>query len=179
LTMDNWFTLRHEGIGMKRILFFTLIAAALAAGTGRAEIKAPAPAVELPAVQLTILRYTQLLADGYAQMNMTPLLEVATEVQALKVYRHMSALGDAKTRMESRLEDIKFLGVQLAGENRATSRTLEKWSYIHLFGGTGDDIPSGTMVEGMTYTLSYELVKQAGRWLVSSVTVLNEAVFRE
>lgn len=164
---------------MKSILFFTLVSAAFAAGTGRAEIKASAPTMELTAVQLAILQYTQLLADGYAQMNMTPLLTVATEEQALKVYRHMSALGDAKTRMESRLDDIEFLVVQLAGENRATSRTLEKWSYIHLYRGTGGDIPSGTMVEGMTYTLSYELVKQAGRWLVSSVTVLNEAVFRE
>lgn len=161
---------------MKGILFFFLINAALAVGTGHAASKATGPDRELSSVQLGILRYTKLLAEGYAQMNMTPLLAVATEKHARKVFRHMSALGDAKIRMESRLEDIEFLGVQLEGGNRATAKTMEKWSYLNVHRGSEGGIPSGTAIEGMTYTLSYEMVKRNGTWLVSSVTVLNESI---
>jgi hypothetical protein len=122
------------------------------------------------AVTHTILRYNQLLAKGYAEMNMTPLQEVAIEEQALKAYHHMSALGAGKIRMESELVDIEFLNVELPEEDRARVKTKETWNYRHI----GMEMPSQTVVQGLIYELSYELVRKDGQWFVSSVTVLKE-----
>ena len=102
-------------------------------------------------------------------MNMTDLQEVATREQALKAYNHMSALGEAKIRMESSLEDIEFTDIQLSDKDGAGVRTREKWSYTHL--GTDPKMPGQRVVEGLIYNLSYELVRRDGKWLVSSVSV--------
>ena len=124
------------------------------------------------AVQHAVLRYTQLLTQGYSKMNMTPLQAVATEEQALKAYRHMSALGEARIRMESFLEDIEFTDIQLSDKDGARVKTREKWNYRHI--GTDLKMPRQTVVEGLIYELSYDLVKRDGKWLVSSVSVLAE-----
>ena len=122
-------------------------------------------------VQHTVLRYTQLLTQGYAKMNMTPLQEVATEQQALKAYNHMSALGSSKIRMESELVDIEFLGIQFSEKETARAQTREKWNYTHV--NIDTQMPSQT-TQGLIYNLSYELVKKDGKWLVASVSVIGE-----
>jgi hypothetical protein len=123
-------------------------------------------------VKDTILRYNQLLSEGYAKMNMTPLKEVATEEHAQKVYYHMAALGEAKIRMESKLVNIEFSDIQFPGKDLARVKTREKWDYTHVSINT--EMPARTVVQGLIYRLSYELVKTDGRWLVSSVSVLEE-----
>jgi hypothetical protein len=124
------------------------------------------------AVQHTVLRYAQLLAEGYSKMNMTSLQAVATEEQAVKAYRHMSALGEAKIRMESSLEDIEFTDIQLSDKDEARVKTREKWNYMHI--GTDPKMPRQTVVEDLIYELSYDLVRRDGKWIVSSVSVLAE-----
>ena len=126
----------------------------------------------LLAVQHTVLRYTQLLAEGYARMDMTHLQEVATQEQALKTYNHMSALGEAKIRMESSLEDIEFTDIQLSDKDEARVKTREKWNYRHI--GTDPKMPRQTVVEDLVYELAYDLVKRDGKWIVSSVSALAE-----
>lgn len=127
------------------------------------------------AAQHTVLRYDQLLAQGYATMNMTNLQEVATKEQAVKVYNHMAALGEGKIRMESQLEDIDFLDIRLPEKDLARVKTREKWNYTHInMANDGKTMPSRKVVQGLIYNLAYELVRQDGRWLVSSVSVLNE-----
>ena len=127
---------------------------------------------EIRAIQYTVLRYTQLLAEGYARMDVTPLQEVATQRQTLKVYNHMSALGEAKIRMQSSLEDIEFKDIQLSDKDGARVKTREKWNYRHI--GTDPKLPSQTVVEGLIYELAYALVRRDGKWVVSSVSVLAE-----
>src|SRR4030043_76836 len=124
------------------------------------------------AVKDTILRYNQLLAEGYARMNMTPLREVATEEHAQKVYHHMAALGEAKIRMESRLGDIEFSDIQFPKKDFAKVKTKERWNYTHI--NIDSKMPAQTVVQGLLYRLSYELVKKDGRWFVSSISVLEE-----
>jgi hypothetical protein len=124
------------------------------------------------AVKDTIVRYNQLLAEGYAGMNMTPLQEVATGGHVQKVYHHMTALGEAKIRMESQLVDIEFVDIQLPKEDSARVKTRERWNYAHI--NIDTKMPGQTVVQGLIYTLSYELVRKDGRWLVSSVSVLEE-----
>src|SRR4030042_2381746 len=123
------------------------------------------------AVKDTILKYNQLLSEGYAKMNMTPLREVATDEHALKVYHHMAALGEAKIRMESQLVNIEFLDIQFPQKYSAKVKTKEKWDYTHV--NIGTKMPATTVVQGLLYKLSYELIKKNGKWLVSSVSVLE------
>ena len=124
------------------------------------------------AVKETILKYNRLLAEGYAKMDMTPLKGVATQGQAKKVYNHMAALGEAKIRMESQLVDINFLDVQLLEKNVARLKTKEMWNYTHV--NIDTKMPGQTIVEGLIYALSYELVMEDGQWFVSSVQVLEK-----
>ena len=123
-------------------------------------------------VKDTILRYNQLLAEGYARMNMTPLKEVATDEHAQKVYHHMAALGEAKIRMESKLIDIEFSDIQFPRKDLVRVKTKEKWNYNHI--NIDSKMPAQTVVQGLLYRLSYELVKKNGRWFVSSISVLEE-----
>lgn len=110
------------------------------------------------AIKDTILRYNQLLAEGYARMNMTPLKEVATPEHAQKVYHHMAALGESKVRMESQLVDIEFSDIQFPKKDFAGVKTREKWNYTHI--NIGSKMPGQTVVQGLIYKLSYELVKK-------------------
>jgi hypothetical protein len=123
------------------------------------------------AVKDTIMRYNQLLAEGYARMNMTPLKEVATEEHAQKVYHHMAAFGEAKIRMESKLIDIEFSDIQFPKKDFAKVKTKEKWDYTHV--NIDTKMPAQTVVQGLIYKLSYELIKKNGKWYVSSVSVLE------
>jgi hypothetical protein len=123
-------------------------------------------------VKDTILRYNQLLAEGYARMNTTPLKEVATPEHAQKVYHHMAALGEAKIRMESQLVDIEFSDIQFPKKDFARVKTREKWNYTHI--NIGSKMPGQTVVQGLIYKLSYELVRKDGKWFVSSISVLEE-----
>lgn len=150
---------------MKRALFisFTLIWTCACGADFKGDVWA---------VQHAVLRYCQLLAQGYAKMNMTNLQEVATQEQAFKVYNHMSALGEAKIRMVSSLENIEFTDTQLSDKDGARVRTRERWNYTHI--GTDPKIPSQTVVEGLIYELAYALVRRDGKWLVSSVSVLAQ-----
>jgi hypothetical protein len=161
---------RPSSIGIvekvKKAVLSILLAAVWIGGCTRDDEK------ELEAVQDTVLRYTQLLAEGYANMNMTNLQEAATKEQATKAYNHMSALGEAKIKMESHLEDIEFKDIQLSSNNKARVTTREEWNYTHI--GTDPKMPSQRVVEGLIYDLAYELVKGDGKWLVSSISVLQE-----
>lgn len=122
-------------------------------------------------VKDTILRYNQLLAEGYARMNMTHLREVATEEHAQKVYHHMAALGEAKIRMESRLIDIEFSDIQFSRKDLVRVKTKERWNYTHI--NIDTKMPVQTVVQGLLYKLSYELIKKNDKWYVSSVSVLE------
>jgi hypothetical protein len=149
---------------MKKTIFIILLMIFISSclsGTGK----------ETQEVKETIVRYNQLLAEGYSKMDMTPLQEVATPEQAIKVYHHMAALGEAKIRMESKLTNIEFLDIQFPKKDFAKVKTKEKWDYTHI--NIGTKMPAQTVVQGLIYKLSYELVKKNGKWYVSSVSVLE------
>lgn len=124
-------------------------------------------------IKNAILRYNHLLSEGYIKMNMAPLLETAAPDHVQKVYYHMAALGEAKIRMESQLVDLKFLEFQFLSKYAAKARTREKWNYSHT--RIGETLPVRKVVEGYIYQLSYLLVKDDSRWLVSSVSVSEDA----
>lgn len=152
---------------MKRRILYILLIGVWVGGCGADRTK-----VDALAVQNVIQRYNQLLRDGYSRMDMTPLQQVATEAQAAKVYHHMSALGSSKIRMESELADIQFLDIEFLERNKARVMTRERWNYTHM--NIDTKIPGQTVVEGLVYDLSYELVRRDKEWLVSSVSVLRD-----
>ena len=151
---------------MKNGLFATLVVVICIYGC-RAGVE-----TDTRAIKDTILRYNHLLAEGYARMNMTPLKEVATEEHAQKVYHHMAALGESKVRMESQLLDIEFSDIQFPKKDLVRVKTKEKWNYTHI--NIDTKMPAQTVVQGLFYKLSYELIKKNGKWFVSSISVLEE-----
>ncbi len=151
---------------MKKIILFILLAVICVYGCSISTGK------DVQKVKDTILRYNQLLSEGYAKINMTPLREVATDEHATKVYHHMAALGESKVRMESQLVDIEFSDIQFPKEDLVRVKTKERWNYTHI--NIDSKMPAQTVVQGLIYKLSYELVKKDGRWFVSSISVLEE-----
>ena len=57
-------------------------------------------------------------------------------------------------------------------ERLGRSKDQRKWNYSHI--NIDSKMPSQTVVQGLIYTLSYELVRKDGRWFVSSVSALEE-----
>ncbi len=118
-------------------------------------------------VRETVMQYNALLADGYRNLNMNPLAAIATRQQATRVYHHMAALGEARTKMDAHLLDISFKGIEFTGADRAEARTVEHWSYTYI------NIDSGKKTADNTagYTLLYSLVREKETWLVAGITI--------
>ncbi len=119
-------------------------------------------------VKDTVMRYNQLLAEGYQKLNMNPLQEAATTKQAEKAYFHMAALGEGRVRMESTLKKIKFIDMTIQQENKATVRTKEVWDFRHINIDTKQVVLEKKDFE---YIITYELLKERGSWLVANVIV--------
>ncbi len=122
------------------------------------------------AVKRTIIRYNQLLSDGYRSLNMNPLQEVATPEQATKLYYHMAALGEGTVKMDATLKDIQFVKVTFPNADEAAVETREKWDFTHL------DIASGRKVyeeRDFVYEMKYGLKYVTGHWIIHQVTTLG------
>lgn len=125
---------------------------------------------DIRSVTETIARYNQLLSKGYAEMNMTPLQQVATGEQAEREYFHMAALGEARVRMEPELKSLDVREIEFASRNNARVVTDEVWDYNHINIDTQKRTKS---VRNIGYTLTYTVVRGNGTWLVSSVLTLK------
>jgi len=116
-----------------------------------------------------VIQYNRLLSEGYSNLNMTDLLEIATEDRARKAYYHMAALGEARVRMEAELLDISFIDIKISGDNNAEVRTREQWRYRHI------NIDTGKMqrMKNAIYEMKYKLVRNDERWLISDAEILR------
>ena len=127
---------------------------------------ADSSASETQKLKGAVIRYNQLLSEGYKSMNMNPLQEAATKRQAETLYTHMAALGEGQVRMESTLKKIQFTEVEIQQENKATLKTKEVWDFKHT---TIDKKKMVLDEKDYEYSITYELVKEGSRWLVSKV----------
>lgn len=124
------------------------------------------------AVKGAVKRYTTLLSQGYASMNMTGLTQAAEEPQVAKVYFHMAALGEGRLRMMSELKDISFSDVRFAAATSASVNTREVWDFRHV------NIDTGKVErdeKGFVYRMKYHLAKKNGAWLVRDAASEAEA----
>jgi hypothetical protein len=130
------------------------------------------PSDEIEQVKWTVLRYNELLSEGYRKLNMNPMQEVATEDQARKLYYHMSAIGEGKLRMESTLKRLEFRNMEFAENGDAMIETREIWDFAHKFINTEKIYAEE---KNFMYEMVYHLKKQKRRWIVTNVLVVSGA----
>lgn len=123
-------------------------------------------------VKSAIMRYNQLLAEGYRAMNMNPLQEVTTPEQATRLYHHMAALGEGQLRMDSALKGMIFAKIDYPRPDEATVQTRESWDFTHISITTGRKYAEE---RGFIYEMSYHLKQDGGRWIITGVDTLSGA----
>jgi hypothetical protein len=116
--------------------------------------------------QATIERYAELLADGFAEMDMGVLQPVATVEQAQEEYTLMAALGEGDIIMFSEPVEIEIVGISEAADGRLIVDTREVWDYEHVTLSTSETVRAE---EGVVYELRYTLVSGPEGWLVASI----------
>ncbi|WP_460594079.1 hypothetical protein [Geomonas sp. Red276] len=102
---------------------------------------------------------------------MTRLQEVADPDQAQKVYYHMAALGEGKTRMVSELKKITFVETDLSTPSKARVATREVWDFAFV------DFQSGKMknaVKDYLYQVRYQLENRDGNWIITAISATGE-----
>lgn len=122
----------------------------------------------------TVTAYTTLLAQGYRNLNMNPLIQVATEERATKAYHYMAALGEARVKMDARLKNLKFLDIKIHGflkGEKAEVKTEEIWDYSYINIDRGEQVFDNSV----TYELTYALIKKSDQWLVADITIEKAA----
>jgi hypothetical protein len=118
----------------------------------------------------TVLRYNQLLSQGYQNLNMNPLQEVTTREQAEKAYHHMAALEEGQSRMISQLKKIDFEKVTPEGDGfRLITREVWDFAYQNL-----KSKALGREVKGFVYHISYLVKPQQGRLLITDINATGE-----
>ncbi len=121
-------------------------------------------------VRATIERYDEMLAKGYESQDMTPMREVATELQANDEYIHMSAIGEGGVWLVPKLQSIEFDSVSVEG-TKATAVTREVWDYEQRSTVTRKAV---VVQEDFMYLSAWDLERQAdGSWLVSDMRVIE------
>lgn len=121
-------------------------------------------------IENVVLRYNELVTQGYRSQNMNPMQEVTTGEQALKLYHHMSALGEGQLRMESKLKDIKFTKVERRSSMDATVETEETWDFTHYRMATNEKYAEE---KDFIYRMGYILSKKNGRWIITEVNTIG------
>jgi hypothetical protein len=127
-------------------------------------------------VKKIVERYTYLVAEGYKNLDMNPLQEVATNAEAEKAYIHMAAIGEGTSRLISQMKKISYEFVQFPTESTAVVRTKEIWDFSHT------DIKSGKKtgeILDFPYDVTYTLEKKEGRWLITDIVASSEKDARE
>ncbi len=122
-------------------------------------------------VKGVVMRYNQLLSEGYRSMNMNPLQEVATPEQATRLYHHMAALGEGKLKLDSTLKDIQFVNVAYPSRDQATVETRETWDFTHLVIPTGKKY---AQEKNFIYVMRYQLKNANGRWVIHAVDAIRD-----
>ena len=125
---------------------------------------------DVGAIQNIIRRYNNLVIEGYRNQDMNPLQEVTTEEHARKLYHHMSALGEGKLRMESKLKKIIFKKTDQRSTTEVTVETEETWDFAHYRMGNNEKYAEE---QDFIYRMGYILQKKEGRWIITQVNTIS------
>ncbi len=110
--------------------------------------------------------YAAALAPALHAESLEPLRQVALpdEVERVQV-QVMATLYKEHQRVTARLASFRIESSKTTGSNTAEVETSEAWSLAY------EDSRTGKRIKRADYrnTVRYELIKQDGRWFVSSV----------
>lgn len=121
-------------------------------------------------IENLIRRYNHLVIQGYQRQDMNPMQEVTTEEHARKLYHHMSALGEGKLRMESKLKEIKFKSIDQRSNTEAAVETEETWDFTHYRMNTNEKYAEE---KNFIYRMGYILNRKDGRWMITNVNTIS------
>jgi hypothetical protein len=121
-------------------------------------------------IKETVIQYNKLLSEGYRNLNMTPLLQVATKERGQKAYHHMAALGEARIKMDANLRSITFSDIKLKSVDKSEIKTVEEWDYTHI----NIDSENIESQNSTAYELTYTIVKINDKWVVSDIKIEKE-----
>ncbi len=127
----------------------------------------PAAHSRQAAVEAAVTWYDALLADGYRNLKMNSLAQVATAQMAEKAYYQMAATGEAGLKMDSKLQEITFAPLQEITPNTVTIAAEEEWEYVYWEIKSGKRLFANTVHYSLTYTLSHTTDK----WLVADISI--------
>lgn len=163
---------------MKAFILIPLILVVVLAGCNDSKQNSQAPQSQVPVSadsanqsRSLILRYNQLLSEGYKTTNMTRLQEVATKELAEKAFYHMAAIGEGKSRMVSELKKIDYTETDCSKPLQCRVVTKERWDFAYA------DILTGARsneVKDYIYDVQYLLENRQGRWLITEITATGE-----
>lgn len=125
---------------------------------------------DIKAAKETIRQYDQLIAEGYAGLDMTPLRRVVADEEYVRVSHHMIAMKEARLRLESKLKKINYVEVMVKDKTTIVAKVREVWDFRQISLQTGKP---ESEAKDVLHILSYEVVKQGNRWLVKRVTPLE------
>jgi hypothetical protein len=125
---------------------------------------------EEAAVKATIMRYNQLVSEGYRTHNMNPLSQVTTRGQAEKLYYHMAAIGEGRLRMDATLKTITFDKFEFQKPGEALVETAETWDFKHVVETSGKTYAEE---KDFVYQMGYQLKKAEGRWIIQSADTIS------
>lgn len=128
------------------------------------------PSSDERGVKETVRKYNQLLAEGYARMEMEPLLEVAGKEEFSRVLHHMIALREAKLRLVSHLTKLDFNSISMTDARTARVTTREIWDFTQVGLDSG---ATNLQAMNVIHLLSYDLAKEGDKWFVKRVTPLD------
>ena len=119
-----------------------------------------------------VMRYTQLIIDGYKNFNMTRLQEVATTELSQKAYYHMAAISEGNTRLMSNLKTIDFVKLESQKPGLIQIQTKEVWDYFYT------DIKTGKRTQEVAdyiYHVNYTIEFREGRWAITTIVANGDA----
>ena len=113
--------------------------------------------------------YDDALVRAYAGGDASPLANLATAKEMGRVQVLVDLKTSAKLVLESRIDAFEVTSASTTGD-AGTVETRERWRYHDRHTKPGE--PDGpTFVADMK--MSYELVREGGRWKVASVSTLS------
>jgi hypothetical protein len=90
---------------------------------------------------------------------------------ALQAYYHMSAIGEGKAKMLSRVKNIDFVKTEFPAPGKCRLQTKEVWDFSY------HDIAGGNVlqeVKDYVYHVQYTIENRQGRWTITGVSARGE-----
>ncbi len=115
--------------------------------------------------------YDRAVVEAYRTSDPKRAAGTAGEAEQRKLAGLIGVKLDQGITLDSRLLELQVLGVERDAE-AIVVRTHERWYYLERRIGTGEKVGDDSTD---TYEMRYRLVREGGRWVVSSIEFASPA----